>query len=260
MPDVEAPHAAGEVDEDVAVDIGEERAVRLCGDHREGDRERRRNAGREPCQYLTRARARNLGLQLNCPGRRHVLSVAQPLVVWIGAYFVFITRLRAVNALLLTGTVGSGKTTVLLELGRRLSERGEPHALVDLDWLAWVEASPTSELSVHDVLVANLAASVETFRRAGVTRLVLARHVTRAKEVASIEAALGGAELAVVRLDVPAAVLEARVRARDSGRELGEHLAELKAATRPEFTHVAVANDGRSITAVADEILGAIGW
>jgi GTPase SAR1 family protein len=165
-----------------------------------------------------------------------------------------------VKALLLVGTVGSGKTTVLLELGRHLSVDGEPHALVDLDWLAWVDPSPTSELSVHEILVANLAAAVETFRRAGVTRLVLARHLTRAEDLASIEAALGGAELAVVRLDAPAAVLEARIRSRDSGRELEAHLGAIGAAERPEFPHVTVENDGRPPAEVADEILAAIGW
>ena len=164
------------------------------------------------------------------------------------------------KALLLVGTVGSGKTTVLLELGRCLAERGEPHALVDLDWLAWVDPSPTSELSVHGILAANLAAAVDTFRRAGVTRLVLARHVTRTEELASIKAALGGAELAVVRLEVPVAVLEARIRSRDSGRELEEHLSELAAAERPEFAHVTVDNGGRPSAEVADEILVAIGW
>ena len=89
---------------------------------------------------------------------------------------------------------------------------------------------------------------------------MLARHVTRAEDLASIEAALGGAELAVVRLDVPSAVLEARVRARDSGRELEEHLGELASRTKPEFAHIAVANDGRPRSDVADEILAAIGW
>jgi GTPase SAR1 family protein len=165
-----------------------------------------------------------------------------------------------VKALLLVGTVGSGKTTVLLSLGHRLSESGEPYALVDLDWLAWVEPPPASELGVHEILVANLAAVVETFRRAGVTRLVLARHLTRADDVAAIEAALGGAALEVVLLEVPAAVLEARIRARDSGRELEEHLGEIGAAQPPEFAHRTVANDGRPPADVADEILRTIGW
>jgi hypothetical protein len=187
------------------------------------------------------------------------LSVAQPGVICIDAYFVFITRLKPVKALLLVGTVGSGKTTVLLELGHCLAERGEPYALVDLDWLAWVDPSPTSELSVHEILVANLGAAVETFGRAGVTRLVLARHLTRADELASIEAALGGAELAVVHLDVPVAVLEARIRSRDAGRALEEHLGEIGTAKKPEFSAVTVANDGRP-SEVAREILAAIGW
>jgi adenylylsulfate kinase len=165
-----------------------------------------------------------------------------------------------VKALLLVGTVGSGKTTVLLALGDHLSERGEPHALVDLDWLAWVAPSPTSELGVQEILVANLAAAVETFRRAGVTRLVLARHLTRADDVAAIEAALTGAALEVVRLDVPAAVLETRIRARDSGRQLAEHLGEIGAAQLPEFAHLTVENDGRPPAEVADEILRTIGW
>jgi len=164
------------------------------------------------------------------------------------------------RALLLVGTVGSGKTTVLLELGRLLAERGEPYALVDLDWLAWVEPPTDSPLGVHDILVANLAAAAATFERAGVKRLVLARHLTRADELASIRAALGGVELTVVRLDAPAALLEARIRARDSGRELEEHLAELAGGAAPDFPHHVVANDGRAADAVAADVLRASAW
>ena len=113
---------------------------------------------------------------------------------------------------------------------------------------------------MHEILVGNLAAAVETFRRAGVTRLVLARHVTRAEDLAAIETALGGAELAIVRLEVPSAVLEARIRSRDSGRELEEHLGELATTQTPEFAHITVVNEGRPPADVADEILVAIGW
>lgn len=164
------------------------------------------------------------------------------------------------RALLLVGTMGSGKTTVMLELGRVLGERGEPYALVDLDWLAWVAPPASSTLSVHDVLVTNLAAAAATFREAGIRRLVMARHLTRADEVAGIEAALGGGELTVVRLDAPAALLESRIRARDTGRELEEHLAELAAAAPLEFPHDVVANDGRTAAAVAADVLRTVGW
>ena len=165
------------------------------------------------------------------------------------------------RALLLVGPMGSGKTTVMLELGRLLDERGEPHALVDLDWLAWVALPAGAAVSVHDVLAANLASAAVTFRRAGVARLILARHVTRAEELDAIRAAIGhGVELAVVRLDAPAALLESRLRARDTGSELEQHLAELESATRPDFPHAVVANDRRPPAQVAADVLKAAGW
>ena len=164
------------------------------------------------------------------------------------------------RALLLIGTMGSGKTTVMLEVGRLLSERGEPHALVDLDWLAWVEPPAASSLRVRDMLVANLAAVAATFRLGGIRQLVLARHVTQAQELAAIEAAVGQVELTVVRLEAPEALIESRIRARDTGRELEEHLAELGAGATPEFPYRSVANDGKPPAEVADEVLRAAGW
>jgi predicted kinase len=164
------------------------------------------------------------------------------------------------RALLLIGTMGSGKTTVMLEVGRLLSDRGEAHALVDLDWLAWVEPPTASSLRVRDMLVANLAAVAATFRLGGIHELVLARHVTQAQELAAIEAAVAHAELAVVRLEAPEALIEARIRARDTGRELEEHLAALGAEATPEFPYRSVANDGRPPAEVAREVLRAAGW
>ena len=78
--DVQAADAAGEIDERVAVDVGQRGAAGLGGGDREGDRERRGDAGAEPLQDLPRPRARDLGLQLDCAGGRHRrASVAKPL-------------------------------------------------------------------------------------------------------------------------------------------------------------------------------------
>jgi adenylylsulfate kinase len=165
------------------------------------------------------------------------------------------------RALLLVGAMGSGKTTVMLELGRVLDERGEPHALLDLDWLSWVALPAEAAVSVHDILVANLASAAATFRQAGVGRLILARHVTRAEELDAIHAAIGhDVELAIVRLDAPAALLESRLRARDTGSELDQHIAELESAAPPDVPHAVVANDGRPAAKVAADVLQAAGW
>lgn len=50
----------------------------------------------------------------------------------------------AADAILLTGTVGVGKTTVLIEIGELLDAGQEPYALVDLDWLAWIRPAAGS--------------------------------------------------------------------------------------------------------------------
>ena len=59
--DVQAADAAGEVDEDVPVDVGDRRATRLGGDDRERQIERRRHAGTQPIEHVARARAWNVG-------------------------------------------------------------------------------------------------------------------------------------------------------------------------------------------------------
>ena len=64
----------------------------------------------------------------------------------------------------------------------------------------------------------------------------------------------------MVRLDAPLALLEARVRARDTGRELDEHLAELAGGAGPDFPHHVVANDGRAADVVAADVLHAAAW
>ena len=167
--------------------------------------------------------------------------------------------MTAPRALLLCGTVGSGKTTVMLALGEQLKARGDPYALVDLDWLCWVSPAPGSGLSVQDVLVANLRAVWPAYAEAGVTYVVLARHVRAAADVEEIRAAVGG-ELVVIVLDAPRGVLETRIRARDTDSDLDEHLAELAAESAPLALGTAVANDGGTPRETAREVLAAAGW
>ena len=71
MADVETADAAGEVDERVAVDVDERGASALACDDRVRDRERSRDDARDPLQDLGRARARNLGPEVDRPRHRH---------------------------------------------------------------------------------------------------------------------------------------------------------------------------------------------
>lgn len=172
--------------------------------------------------------------------------------------------MEAVDAILLTGTVGVGKSTVLMEIGDALDADDEPYALLDLDWLAWVQPADDAPVSVQQILVENLAHASRTFRRAGVRRFVMARAVDAA-DVAGIRSALGSSvRLLVVQLTAAPQVVAQRLRGRDRGERLAEHLEQANAfAARIEPAQlgvVAVATDHGDVAAVAQEVLAAAGW
>lgn len=150
-----------------------------------------------------------------------------------------------------------GKTSVLVEIGELLERGADPYGLVDLDWLAWLRPAADSGATVCDVLTRNLGHVWATFRDAGVRRLVLARAVSEREEAEAIRRALGGAELFVVRLVAPRAVIDARLRARDSGSELADHLASLEPGDAGDAT---VSTHGQDPAAAAREVLVRAGW
>jgi adenylylsulfate kinase len=168
------------------------------------------------------------------------------------------------RALLITGTVGVGKTSVLLEIGELLALGDSPYALVDLDWLAWLRPSRASQTTVSDVLSENLSHVARTFRRAGVERLVLARAVRHPLEIESIRAALEPCELIVVRLTAEPSVIARRLGERDAGAQLAEHLAEAGAfaaeAEAAGIGDVVLETGDRTVASVALELLVRAGW
>jgi len=116
-------------------------------------------------------------------------------------------------ALLLTGTVGAGKTTVAEAVGDLLAERGAPHAVIDLDWLRRSWPAPPGDPFQHGVTVRNLRALAGTFREAGARWLVLAGVVETRAERDDYRAAVG-VPLTVCRLQVDLGVVRERLRRR----------------------------------------------
>ena len=164
------------------------------------------------------------------------------------------------RAILLVGPVGSGKTTTLHEIEALLDEQGVPNAIVDLDWLAW--ATPQRG-TAHDLLVRNLADVWRNVHEAGIAHIALARALDDADEIAGVRTALAGCETFVVDLTGDAGELRERVRRRDAGVELDEHLAMLDAWAATERgvrADAEVGIDGKSPRQVAIDVLGAAGW
>jgi adenylylsulfate kinase len=168
------------------------------------------------------------------------------------------------ETILVTGTVGVGKTSVLIQIGEELELAAVPYAIVDLDWLAWLRPSEGSGASVQRVLAENLGYVANTFRGAGVERLVLAHAVRRLHEIEAIRDAVGSGSFTVVRLTASSDAIEARLEARDTGAQLAAHLAEAEGfaadAEGAGIGDLVISTDERPVSALALEVLERAGW
>ncbi|MBB2903058.1 putative kinase [Kineococcus radiotolerans] len=169
-------------------------------------------------------------------------------------------------ALLITGTVGSGKTTTAEAVAALLREEAIPHAVVDLDALGDAWPSPPDDPFHEHLVLANLHAVARNHLAAGALRLVLAGVLEDPAHRPLYERA-AGAPLTVCRLRVDLPHVHDRLRRRHGGdREAldwhlhrsGELDAVLDAAGGGDV-EVAVAA-GQAPSEVALAVVRAVGW
>lgn len=167
------------------------------------------------------------------------------------------------RAVVLTGVYGTGKSTAAVELTDRLDGLGVPVAAIDLDWLGWF-AAPV-DWDEHDdprVGLANLAAMRETFLGVGVRSFVLAGTVRNERHLDGLRAALA-MPLAVVRLDVPLAVIAARLGGDPNPSRADDlHVAasDLETGAAAVMPADWVVDGNRPVGQVVDDVLDRIGW
>lgn len=165
--------------------------------------------------------------------------------------------------LVISGSLGAGKSTVLSEASDLLAEAGISHAAIDLDALAVMH--PRADPHDERLAFANLAAVWPNYAAGGAARLLIARVVEDRADLDSYRAAVPGAEPVVCRLTAPLAVMRERLRLREPGMFLEAALSraeELEAILdRTRVEDFAVDNGpGRHITEVAREVLTRAGW
>ena len=165
------------------------------------------------------------------------------------------------EGVLLTGVYGSGKSSVAVEIAYLLEQRGEPYALLDLDYLSWAGDGTSDRASEFGLMLENLAAVTANYRRAGIRLFVLAYFVRNAGEVRGVREALG-LPLRVARLTVGLPEIERRLAGDvTSGRrdDLRAAAASIAAAEGTGVEDVVIGND-RPIGVVARDVMTFLGW
>jgi predicted kinase len=164
--------------------------------------------------------------------------------------------------LLITGTMGAGKSTVMGEASDLLAMRHIEHAAIDVDTLGVAYLS--SATSNDEAMYANLACVGNNYARLGVRRFLMAMALEGPAELAQCRNATSAGETFICRLTANLATMEQRVAAREPGILQAEFVARvgklnsiLNLACLENFT---IENENRPVTEVAHEMLLRAGW
>lgn len=117
------------------------------------------------------------------------------------------------EAVLINGTVGVGKTTVLDALGDQLAAEGIPGVAVDLDELGRLWPKPPGDGFNLAFTLANLRDLSANAKAAGAAKLIMAGVVETPDQRASFAEAVGG-RLHLVRLTADLELIKERIRQR----------------------------------------------
>ena len=166
------------------------------------------------------------------------------------------------SVLIITGSMGAGKTSVLAEASDILALDHIAHAAIDLDALGL--AHLPSAAGNDGVMYRNLQSVCKNYASLGVTRLLLARAMEDRAELELCRGAVSATSMVVCRLTASVEAMELRVKMRESGasqRQYVARIAKLNAildhARLEDFT---ITNENRSLTEVAHEMLVKAGW
>jgi hypothetical protein len=171
-------------------------------------------------------------------------------------------RAATESLLIITGTMGAGKTAVLAEASDILALRHIAHAAIDLDALGLVHLP--SAASSDGVMYRNLQSACKNYASLGVRRFLLARAMENRAELELCHGVVSAKNMVVCRLTASIEAMQHRVKMRESGVSQRGYVARvaklnviLDRARLEDFT---VTNENRPLTEVAHEMLVKAGW
>jgi hypothetical protein len=166
------------------------------------------------------------------------------------------------SLLIITGTMGAGKTSVLGEASDILTLKGITHAAIDLDSLGL--ALLPAAASTDGAMYRNLQSFCENYSLLGVRRILLARAIEDCSELELCSGIVSASNTVVCRLTASIEVMELRVRLRESGVSQRTYVARVAKLNtimdRAHLENFTITNENRPLTDVAHEMLLKAGW
>ena len=170
--------------------------------------------------------------------------------------------MERIPVLAISGSVGVGKTAVLVEIHDILESAHVPHGCVERDALGY--SWPAQGRFNEGIIERNLACVTRTFIDSGATRLVIAGVIETESGLDQYRRSIPGADIVACRLTGDIELRRARLRAREIGAGLNWHLArteELDAIQdSAPIAYFTVDNGKRPIREVAEEVLRRAEW
>jgi adenylylsulfate kinase-like enzyme len=167
----------------------------------------------------------------------------------------------ASRVIVITGSMGAGKTTTMAEASDLLDERGIPHAAIDFDALGLAHMAGQAR---NDLMFRNRDAVCANYAAAGIDRFVIAAAVESRADLDRIRAATAAGAMVVCRLVAPVTVMEQRVAVRECrGIRASQYVAGMRILN--DMLDAAALEDlnietERPVTTVAQEMLFLAGW
>jgi hypothetical protein len=164
--------------------------------------------------------------------------------------------------LIITGTMGAGKTAVLGEASDILAQRQIVHAAIDLDafGLAYLPSAARNDGVMYD----NLRSICRNYAASGVQRFLVARAIEDSAQLKLCCDIIPAVNTVVCRLTASIEAMRRRVQIRDLGISQREYVARAAKLNvildRARLEDFAVSNENRSLTDVALEMLVKAGW
>ncbi len=168
---------------------------------------------------------------------------------------------QTTSVLIITGTVGVGKTAIADEIFETLQRAAQPVALINIDEFGYVSPRSSDDPYNQAIRLKNLTAVWQNYTELGTELVIIPVVIENTYELDAYKQAIPNAHFFVIRLGASLRIVEERIKNRSLGGDEAWHLkraVELaKIMDGARIEDAVINTDNKAISVVASEALAA---